>query len=251
MSKECQGQSLRGVFSALLAAVWVFFTLPVAAANDKVPSWSALTPSQQQALAPLQRDWPSLEPNRRQKWLEVAARFPAMPLDERRRVQERMAEWARLTPAERTEARLRFQEVRQLPAEERHAKWQAYQALPEEERKTLAQRAVPPAKGASPLEQPAKARVTADTPVARRVPGAASAASAAISRPSAPIVVQARPGATTTTMSARNVPRAKPQEGAPKIAATSSYVNPATLLPKRTPQGAAVPTSPLENAEQP
>ena len=119
------------------------------AASDKGTAWSSLTMQQQQALSPLQRDWTSLDANRRQKWLEVAGHFPAMPSDERQRVQARMAEWARLTPAERSQARLQFQEVRQLPAQERSAKWQAYQALPEAEKKSLAQRAKPPARVAS------------------------------------------------------------------------------------------------------
>lgn len=204
------------------------------AAPDKGVAWSALTPAQQQVLAPLQRDWTSLEPNRRQKWLEVAARFPAMPADERQRVQARMAEWARLTPAERTQARLQFQEVRQLPAEERHAKWQAYQALPESERQSLAQRAKPAARPASGGEGTAKGKVAEN--VAPKGTGPAVAAS---SRGVAPIVVQARPGATTMTMTARALPPRHTQPGAPKIAATAGNVDPATMLPRRGPQVSA------------
>jgi hypothetical protein len=56
----------------------------------------------------------------------------------------------------------------------------------------------------------------------------------------APVVVQATPGATTTTMSVRAVPPAHNQPGLPKIAATPGFVDPATLLPQRGPQGAAV-----------
>ena len=55
-----------------------------------------------------------------------------------------------------------------------------------------------------------------------------------------PTVQQARPGATTTTMTTRPLPPAHNQAGLPKIAATSGFVNPATLLPQRGPQGAAV-----------
>lgn len=216
------------------------------AAADKGGAWSTLTPQQQQALAPLQRDWATLEANRRQKWLEVAGRFPTMPADERQRVQARMAEWARLTPAERTQARLQFQEVRQLPAQERNAKWQAYQALTEAEKKSLAQRATPPGKAASGADGAAKPRDSASASRNASLP-----ASGALSRATAAIVVQARPGATTTTMSTRTPVPAHRQPGAPKIAATASYVDPATLLPRRGAHGTAPAASGPDTADQP
>ncbi len=178
--------------------------------------------------------------------MEVAGHFPNMPVDERQRVQERMAEWARLTPAERTQARLQFQEVRQLPAQERSAKWQAYQALPEAEKKSLAQRAKPPVKAASAADAPAKPR---DTFAASRA--APSPASGALGRATAPIVVQARPGATTTTMSTRASVPAHRQPGAPKIAATANYVDPATLLPRRSAHGSSPAASGPDTADQP
>jgi hypothetical protein len=219
---------------AIVSAAW--------AAADKGVLWSSLTPQQQQALAPLQRDWATLDANRRQKWLEVAGHFPGMPSDERKRVQERMAEWARLTPAERAQARMQFQEVRQLPPQERNAKWQAYQALPEEEKKSLAQRVQAPTKAASGADGKAKVRDALAPPRSTAV-----AASGPLTRSIGPIVVQARPGATTTTMSTHaNVP-AHRQPGAPKIAATAGYVDPATLLPRRSApsaRGADTPEQP-------
>ena len=216
---------------------------PAFAAPDKVVAWASLTPAQQQVLAPLQRDWSTLEPNRRQKWVEVAARFPAMPADERQRVQERMAEWARLTPAERIQARRQFQEVRQLPAEERQAKWQAYQALPEAERQSLAQRAQPAAKGSAASDAALKAKPS--DAVANRAGGGASAAARTLPA----MVVQVRPGATTTTMSARALPPRPAASGAPKIAATAGNVDPATLLPRRGPQVSA-PASGSDSSDQ-
>jgi hypothetical protein len=169
-----------------------------------------------------------------------------MPADERKRVQERMAEWARLTPTERAQARMQFQEVRQLPAKERNAKWQAYQALPEEEKKSLAQRVQAPAKPASGVEGKSKAR---DALAASR--SAPIPASGPLTRSIGPIVVQARPGATTTTMSTHaNVP-ARRQPGAPKIAATAGYVDPATLLPRRVAHGSAPAASGPDAPDQP
>ena len=206
--------------------------LPV---TEQGPAWSKLSVAQQQALAPLQRDWPTIEPNRKQKWLELATRFPTMPVDERQRVQERMAEWARMTPAERTHARLQFKEASQVPADQRQAKWQAYQALSEDERKQLAQRAKRAAKAAS-------------VPEAAGRNHAAAASSAADKRAPAtsPIVVQAKPGATTSTMTVKARKPNPAQPGMPKIAATAGYVDPATLLPKRTAPAATAPPPPTQ-----
>ena len=217
------------------------------AAAERGPAWASLTVAQQQALAPLQRDWQSIDATRRQKWIEVAARFPSMPADERGRVQQRMAEWARLTPAERTQARLQFQEVRQVPAPERQAKWQAYQALSDAERQTLAQRAKPQAKPASAPEPQAKARAQGEAAQGKHNLVVASTVPPA--RAIAPIVVQAKPGATTTTMSTRTSAPTHSHPGLPKIAATAGYVDPATLLPRRAPQGAASAAGAADSVE--
>jgi hypothetical protein len=225
---------------ALLCALLV--SVASSATVERSPAWVALTPAQREVLAPLHNDWSSLETNGKQKWLEVAARFPSMPADERLRVQQRMAEWARLTPAERTRARVQFQEARQLSAGERQARWQAYQALSEEEREKLALQAKPAARAASAASAAlasAKARSLAEASNKKRNLVVAPAAAVAV-RPVAPAVVQAKPGATTTTMSTRASPPPHNPPGMPKIAATPGYVNPATLLPRRGPQGAAV-----------
>jgi hypothetical protein len=206
---------------------------------DRSPTWASLTPAQKQTLAPLQRDWATIEPNRKQKWLELATKFPTMPADERQRVQARMTEWARLTPNERAGARMQFQEVRRLPAEERQAKWQAYQALSPEERQSLAQRAKPAARAASAAE--GEARRLASTPApAGPKSNVVTVTAKPPTRVVSPTVVQAKPGATTTSMSTRATPPLHHQAGLPKIAATPGFVDPATLLPKRGPQGAAV-----------
>jgi hypothetical protein len=222
---------------------------------DRAPSWASLTVAQQQALLPLQRDWASIEPNRKQKWIELAAKFPTMPADERLRVQARMADWARLTPNERAGARLQFQETRRLPAEERQERWQAYQALTPEERSNLAQRAKPPTVKAPTgvPEGAAKPRPAADaTGAANRKLNIVTPTLATTSRSVAPAVVQARPGATTTTMSIRSAPPPHHQPGLPKIAATPGFVDPATLLPRKGPQGAAVrAAASADPAEQP
>lgn len=200
------------------------------------PSWNSLSPAQQDALAPLQRDWPTIDANRKAKWLDVAARFPRMPSEERTRIQARMTEWARLTPAERGRARLQFQEARQFPAEDRQARWEAYRALPEETRAELArQGAKPPQRAASAPE----AR-TAGATAGKRNVVAPPPQPTALAKPVSPTAVQGKPGATTTLVSQSPRVPAHQQAGLPKIAATEGFVDPKTLLPRRGPQGAAV-----------
>lgn len=210
-------------------------------ASEPGASWSSLSPAQQQVLAPLQREWATIDAGRREKWIEVASKFPTMPADERARVQARMSDWARMTPAQRAAARQQFQEVKQLPAEERQERWNAYQALSPEERGQLAQRAKPAARVARAASA-AQPRGTTDADTRKR--NIVGAPAAAPGRVVAPTVVQARPGATTTTMTTRATPPLHNQAGLPKIAATPGFVDPATLLPQRGPQGAAVRAAP-------
>ena len=237
--------------SSWCAALLCGLLVGVAAASDmdRPPTWVSLTPTQRQVLAPLQRDWPTLDTARKQKWLQVAARFPAMPSDERLRIQERMAEWARLTPAERASARIQFQETRGMPAGDRQALWQAYQSLSPEERMSLARKAKPAVRAASAAVASVKPRTTAEAGSAKRsVVGPATSPAA---KPLPATVVQGKPGATTTSLAARpsSAPHSRP--GAPKIAATPGFVDPATLLPRRGPQGAAVRAAAAEGPVAP
>ena len=246
----------RRLHTALLTLVLasaVVAAQPVATQPAAAPSWTVLTPAQKQALAPLEREWSSLDAQRKSKWLAVAAQFPAMPADERARLHARMAEWARLTPTERSRARLQYQDARQLSANERQAKWQAYQALSEDDRHALAQKAKPAARPASsPASTPAQ--ITAAKPaVSGSKQNVVQATTAPRSGAVSPIAQQVRPGATTTPISARALPPTHNQAGLPKIAATSGFVDPSTLLPQRGPQGAAVRSAAVasEPASQP
>jgi len=229
-----------GLRLPLLAALLAFsLSAGAQAVADRSPTWASLTASQQRSLAPLKHDWAAIDATRKQKWLEVAAKFPTMPSDEQQRLQARMSEWARLTPTERAGARMQFQEVRRLPVEERQAKWQAYQALSPEERENLAQRAKPAARATSGSEAPQASLGTAPRPTGAKDNVVAPSAKAP-TRLVAPTVVQAKPGATTRSMAAGTTPPPHHQAGLPKIAATPGFVDPATLLPQRGPQGAAV-----------
>ena len=194
-------------------------------------AWRNLSPAQRSVLAPLERNWGSISNGQQRKWAELANRFPALPPDERARVQLRMAEWSRMSPQERARARLNFQEARQLSPQERQQQWDAYRALPADQRRELADRARPaPARSgnaAGSVEPSVKSSVV-------RVPPATQ------TRPVGPTVVQPGAGATTKLVSKPATPPLHQQAGLPKVAATPGFVDAATLQPKRGAQGAAV-----------
>ena len=209
------------------ASVWLCSASFSAPAIDQPPTWASLNAAQRRALAPLQHDWAEVDSRRKEKWLEVASRYAAMPRDEQTRIQARMTDWLKLSPTERARARLQFQEVRQVPADERQERWRAYQALSPEERSRLAK------ENRAAAQRPA-------VPTTAVSDGSAAHPQAPSPGALPPIAIQARPGATTNTSSARPRPPLHHQAGLPKIAATPGFVDPATLLPKRGPQGAAV-----------
>lgn len=194
-------------------------------------AWGQLSPAQRSVLMPLERDWTGISPARQQKWAELAKRFPSMPADERGRVQQRIAEWSRLSPQERASARLNFQEARQISPDERRQQWDAYRALPANERRALAESA---------------ARQRPPTPAPRRADADASTKSSLVRAPAlaapqpvGPLVVRRGSGATTNLVSKPAAPPLHQQAGLPKVAATPGFVDSATLLPKRGAQGAA------------
>ena len=120
-------------------------------------AWRSLTSEQQAALQPLSKLWPTMGADQQRKWVALVDNFNRMSPDERATLQSRMTEWANLTPAQRTQARLNFGEVRRVPADERRAKWEEYQALPVEERERLANDRPKPPGGAAPALRPAPA----------------------------------------------------------------------------------------------
>lgn len=215
----------------------------VAAAEQGV-RWQDLKPAHKAALKPLERDWSGIDLSGKQKWLELSARFPRMSADEQSRVQARMAAWAKMSPRERGQARLNYQDAKQVPSKDRQDRWESYQALSPEQKRQLAARAARPVAPASASAFAEAARKPAAAPVVRETPLVKSnlvpnPAFAVPRKQVEPTVTRAGPGATTTLMSKRPVPPSHQQTGLPKIAATSEFVNKATLQPKRGPQAAA------------
>ena len=198
-------------------------------------AWANLSSAQRGVLAPLERDWKTISPGQQQKWAEVANRFPAMPVEDRSRVQQRLSDWSRLSPQERATTRLNFQEARQLSPQERQQQWDAYRALPSDQRRALAEqsdRTRPSAPQADPRSTAGAASANAKSSVLRSPVAPAP-------QPVGPTVVQRGSGATTNLVSKPATPPLHQQAGLPKVAATPGFVDSKTLLPKRGAQGAA------------
>lgn len=218
------------------------------------PAWTSLNKDQQAALQPLAAQWNTLEASSKDKWLNVASRYQQLSPQDQSRMQDRMTQWAKLPPKARGEARLRFQQTRQVSAQERQEKWAAYQALPPDDRKALAQKARRKQKPifladdmAGPREQGQV--FSGRTPTAKVVEKKSNVVPATLSSAprqtaTAPTLIKAGRGATTTLINEQPSPPQHQQTGLPKIAATKGFVDPNTLLPKKGPQGAAMATPP-------
>ncbi|MGH8806472.1 MAG: DUF3106 domain-containing protein [Noviherbaspirillum sp.] len=114
-------------------------TAPSAAPrNASKPLWTELTPTQQQALAPLASEWDELDTFRKNKWLAIGNKFASMKPEEQQRMQERMRDWVKLTPEQRRIARESYSRAKKLNADQKSAQWEQYQQLPEDQKKKLA-----------------------------------------------------------------------------------------------------------------
>lgn len=134
-------------------------------ALESSPTWADLSLAQKKALLPLENLWPTLEINRKRKWLAVAQNFVNMNEASQALAQERMREWAALSPLQRTQARLNFAQTKQLSSDEKLAKWEAFQALSEDEKQKLPSSRQTPAKGAALTAKPISLDKLTSTPV--------------------------------------------------------------------------------------
>jgi len=139
-----------------------------AKANGKQPTkplWTELTEAQRQALTPLAPKWDTVSEAQKRKWLALSQNYPRMSGAEQELLHSRMTEWAALSPQQRTQARLNFGEAKQISPDDKKAKWEAYQALPpEEKRKLAAGAAKPPATAAAVKPVPAAKLATVPPP---------------------------------------------------------------------------------------
>ena len=133
-----------------------------------------------------------------------------------------MTEWAALSPQQRAQARLNFAEIKRLPADERKAKWEAYQALQPEEKRKLGRRRRGQAHRASCRGRRSRCRrrSCADVPAGRQDQAPRIAAGAAAVRHAA----GARPAPAPPTSSFRRHDRRAAQAPAPSSRATDRLV---------------------------
>ena len=106
-------------------------------------TWSALSPAQQQLLAPMRNQWARL-PTARQRALARGSRiWLHMSPAQRRQAQQRFRKWRRLTPQRRALLRRRWRQFRALPAPQRAAirrSFRQFERLPAWRRQRLRQR---------------------------------------------------------------------------------------------------------------
>lgn len=232
LAGDLRTSPLTRLLRALLAGVCISATgaaFPQALASNGPVAWNELSPAQRGVLSPLERDWKTISPGQQQKWSEIANRFPAMQPEDRSRVQQRLSDWSRLSPQQRATARLNFQEARQLSPQQRQQQWDAYRALPADQRRALADSAQRQRPGARPA-------LNGDPAVKSSL---VRSPAAAAPQPVGPTVVQRGSGASTNLVSKPATPPLHQQAGLPKVAAAPGFVDSATLLPKRGAQGAA------------
>jgi hypothetical protein len=224
---------------------------PVATSSPSAPKatkpyWSELTAEQQQALHPLASHWHTLNAGHKRKWLALSRNYANMSADDRTTLHSRMIEWAALSNQQRAQARLNFAEVKRVPADERKAKWEQYQALSEEEKRRLAERAPAKPRGAAipvrPVPSQKLVTVPAVTPAGQHtprimlapppsaVPAAAPAAAVMVASPPerVPAIVSAPAASSTSNVAPQPAPPAEAQVLVPPSAAAGpSPSNPA------------------------
>lgn len=142
------------------------------------PGWETLGTAQKLALYPLAERWARISQTQKRRWLALAASYPALAPQEQRKFLERITDWASLSAQQRNQARLNFAVTDRLARQDKRAQWEAYQALPDAERRALAARAAPRPGGAATALRPVSPKKLA------QIPAATLAAQA--SRPNAP-----------------------------------------------------------------
>jgi hypothetical protein len=225
----------------VLAAITL--VLASAAAVSAEPDWADLAQPERRALAPLAGLWEGMAADERAEWRALAARMPQRSTAEQARLQQRMRDWAGMTPDQRGQARLQFQQAQRWSPEERRQRWQDYQSLHPQARSVLAER--------WRFEQPDAARAVARDDGAKRNLVEVGPAARPPRQAVGPTAVRAPSGATTQPLTRTPAPPPHHQHGLPKVVAGETFVDPATLLPRRGPQGAAVLAPPAAQPAPP
>lgn len=140
-----------------------------AAPSQLSQAWRQLTPMQKQALAPLGAQWGALNAQQQSKWLAISKNFTKLPVADQITMHARMADWVALSPQQRHLARLNYNQLQKLPTVDKKAKWEAYQALPAEEKRLFTADSANLVKSTAPTAKPLEAhrRVQVAVPTTR------------------------------------------------------------------------------------
>lgn len=151
----------------------------IAAQPEVGPPWSALNTAQKEALYPLASRWSLLSEAQKLHWLKLAAGFHALTPQEQEKMLARLTDWANLSAQQRSQARLNYAATNALAPDSKRAKWEAYQALSQEEKQRLAAKAVRRPAGAATAVRPSPKKLA-------RVPAAISAPATVANPPKIP-----------------------------------------------------------------
>lgn len=128
--------------------------------------WSALSPREKEALAPLNVRWGFMGELQKRRWLALAQNFAALPQEEQEKLHSRMSEWASLSARQRSQARLNYADSSYMTRDDKLSRWEAYQALSTEEKRKLAESAKPKPQGAAIAVRPVAPKKLAQVPAA-------------------------------------------------------------------------------------
>ena len=108
---------LRTLYKLSIAASFSIFLCTTAYAATK--PWAALTPVQQEALAPIAQQWDSMPEIQQKRLLAVAKRYPQLSPEKKQLFLTQLPEWSKLTPEQRNQAREKYKAFRKAPPDKR------------------------------------------------------------------------------------------------------------------------------------
>ena len=104
-------------------------------------SWAELTPIQQEALAPLDKDWNTLANKQQQHFIKLSNHYAKLTPEKKERLHKQLVAWSKLTPEQRKRAREKYIAVSKAPPEKRE---QVKNMLREREERKAAASSVQP-----------------------------------------------------------------------------------------------------------
>ena len=95
--------------SLFISSVLVALLLQIhLSAAEQSKSWVQLSPSQQEALAPLAAQWDSLPTKLQNNLLHATNYYPRLDQMKKQRFQSQLEKWSKLTPEQRERARAKY-----------------------------------------------------------------------------------------------------------------------------------------------